>query len=219
MKPYQVISGLLIATLLAGCTDRQFMGVATGSHLGGMFGSAIGGISGGYRGENMGAAIGMIAGGLLGAAATAEKQPRKDSYDDEEYEYSHNHNYNEERYGYARPPVAEWSDLEVSNIRFIDPNHSSSLESGEHAFVTMEIRNRGNATIYDIAPHITCNDRRIAVSPTAIMSALEPGRGFRYKIEVVGAKRLKDGVATFTIAFGEKKHRHVAGGFRIRTVR
>lgn len=219
MKYARIFLLILAIGLLAGCDSRQFMGVATGSSLGGMFGSAIGGIAGGYRGENVGTAIGMIAGGAIGAAATADRPNRATRYDERDRG-------DDGRYSHHDAPLSSVSGdnymenlLEIKNIRMVDPNRNSILESGERAYVTMEIYNRSGRTLYDIAPIITCDNHRITVSPTAIVSSLDAGRGFRYKIEVVARKRLKEGITTFDIAFGQKRQSEAVGHFRIRTAR
>ncbi len=211
---------LLAATLMmTGCTSSRFSGVATGAGLGGMFGSSIGGLVGGYRGHDVGRVVGMVAGGMVGAAATAERSQQKDNaspdyYYDDGVSYGHN-NYPRPNYQSASP----WENLEVTEVHYMDSNGNRSLNSGERALIVMEIYNRGNYTLYDIAPQISCDQRRIVISPTAIGSALEPGRGFRYRAEVIASKRLKSGLATFSVAFGNKGNRVTAKTFRIRTER
>ncbi len=208
---------LAVALLMTGCTSySQFSGVATGAGLGGMFGSSIGGLVGGYRGHDVGRVVGMVAGGMVGAAATAEHSQQKDKatpeyYYDDGVSYGHN-SYSSPHYQSASP----WENLEVSEVHYMDGNGNRSLNSNERSVIEMKIYNRGNYTLYDIAPQITCDQRRIVISPTAIVSALEPGRGFRYRAEVIAPKRVKDGLVTFSVSFGNKKNQVTAKTFRIR---
>ncbi|MDO4929700.1 MAG: hypothetical protein Q4E59_01045 [Bacteroidales bacterium] len=195
-----------LALLLAGCTPYQYHGVTTGSLLGGMFGSSIGGIAGGPRGQDIGTAVGMLAGGAIGAAVTSEtEKSTRSAYQDS--------------YAASAPSVSQWSYIEVTNVRFTDVNGNRCLDPEEHAFIEMEIYNRGDQTLYNVAPIVTCHNRRMAVSPTAIVDELAPGRGFRYKVEVIAPKRLKDDTVTFDVAFGNKSERVTAKQFNIRTKR
>lgn len=204
---------LAAALLAAGCTSSQFSYVATGSSLGGMFGSSIGGILGGHRGHDVGTAIGMIAGGALGAAASANRSDRGDAeqmdvaagYDD----------YRQSRTS-ATEYYSPWSYLEVTNLRLVDANGNNRLDAGERVAVTMDIYNRSDYTMHDIAPQITCDNRRVVISPTAIVSQLGPGRGFRYKVEIIAPRRLRRDVVSFTVSFGEKRHRVTAKTFSLR---
>lgn len=194
--------------LLTGCSSSQYAGVVAGSSLGGMFGSSIGGLLGGPRGHDVGTAVGMLAGGALGAAATAPKT--SESADAVDYG---------ERYTRSTASVSQWGYLEVTNLRFSDSNGNKCLDPGEHAYIEMEIYNRGDNTLYDIAPIVTCDNRRMSISPTAIVSELAPGRGFRYKVEIVAPRRMKADKTTFNVAFGDKKERVNAKTFNIRSRR
>ena len=63
-----------MALLFSSCqTMTQFYGATTGASIGGMFGSAIGGVIDGPRGSDLGTVAGMAIGGIIGAAATAPK--------------------------------------------------------------------------------------------------------------------------------------------------
>lgn len=209
---------LLTAVLLvlSSCCSQQFGGVATGSSLGGMFGSSIGGLFGGPRGHDAGALIGMVAGGAIGAAATS---PRTDGRDDQRTDY------NGVEYGSYAPPAHTgaagrgWQALQVSSVRFNDVNGNRCLDAGERARIVMDIYNGGEVTLYDIAPQITCSNKRVNISPTAVVSVLEPGQGFRYTAEVVGMHNLKSGQATFCVSFGSGKQKVTLKSFTIATSR
>lgn len=218
-----LLSGSL---LLASCTSSQFSGVATGSMLGGMFGSSIGGVMGGWRGHDLGGAIGMLAGGAVGAAVTAERTQESGARDGKRYDGDNVYgtveygSYREEaRRGVAAAGTSAWDFLEVTAVRFADADDNRCLNAGERAFLTMEIYNRGDRVLLDVAPQISCDNRRVAISPTAIMSRLEPGQGFRYRAEVIAPERLREGFAVFSVAFGNGKRKVTAKSFRIRTGR
>lgn len=218
-----LLSGCLLSV---GCTPHQLSGVATGSTLGGMFGSSIGGVAGGWRGHDLGGAIGMLAGGAVGAAVTGEHKQKagvrsRERYDgDDVYGKVEYGSYREEaRRGVAAANAAGVEFLEVTALRFSDADENHCLNAGERAFLSMEIYNRGDRALSEVAPQISCDNRRIAISPTAIMSRLEPGQGFRYRAEIIAPERLQDGFAVFTIAFGSGKNKVTAKTFRIRTGR
>ncbi len=218
---------LALLLLLSSCSYRQFGAVATGSSLGGMLGSSIGGLMGGYRGADKGTVAGMLIGGAIGAVVTttrnaAERSEAEGSYDSatEGYEdyseydnYSHSRSYKHDdpvTYGtYNSPryrnPAAEMSDLsciDVSNIRFLDANNNRQLDSGEEATIVMDVYNRGSKTLYNVTPHICCNNRRVVVSPAATVESIRPGGGIRYKTTVRAAKRLRGEELRFTVTFG-----------------
>lgn len=209
---------LLTAVLLvlSSCCSQQYSGITTGSSLGGMFGSSIGGLFGGPRGHDAGALIGMVAGGAMGAAATS---PRTDGRD------GNRTNYNGVEYGNYAPSTHPgnagrgWQALQISSIRFNDLNNNRCLDAGERARIVMDIYNNGQTTLYDIAPQITCSNKRVNISPTAVVSVLEPGQGFRYTAEVVGLRNLKNGQATFCISFGNGKQKVTLKSFTIATSR
>lgn len=226
------------AALFSSCTDHQLGGVMVGGSLGGMFGSCIGGASGGWYGHHTGGAIGTVAGAMLGAAVTAPQQPATPR---EGYAPRGNSDGYTRDGGYAAAPYDEvdyatypsatysapsrhaaatpWQMLEVVNARLVERNENRALDAGEHAFLTMEIYNRSGETLYNVAPQITCDNRKIIISPPALVGALPAGEGFRYRAEVIAPRRLRDGYATFTIAFGEGKARAVVKTFRVRTTR
>ncbi len=197
-------------------SSGQFAGVVSGSSVGGVFGSGIGGIFGGPRGHDIGTAVGMLAGGAVGAAATAPRGERRSGSDEQEVGYGR---YQEPGYRNSGASAALWQNLEVSNVQYADDNGNRCLDPGERASITMDIYNRGNVTIYDIAPQITCSDRNATISPTAIVSALESGQGFRYRAEIIAPRRIKSDFLTFTVSFGQKRQRVTAKTFRIRAGR
>ena len=205
---------MLIAT---GCTSgQQFYGAATGASLGGLFGSAIGGITGGHRGHNVGTIVGMAVGGMVGAAATAPKTD-DGNYRSSDYNYDYNYNRNRDN-DYNSGNYNRFADIEVSNVRFIDTDRNNCLDADEHAKITFEIRNIGSEYGYDIAPVITVTGtKQIYLSPTAIISELAPGGGVRYSAEVVATRKLRSGVADFSIGFSDGNQLVTFRSFQLRT--
>lgn len=204
----------LMALLLGSCSYQQYGGTVAGSYLGGMLGSSIGGIAGGWRGHEIGTAVGMVAGGVIGAAATADRSERQSTKD-----------YGYDEMSYGRRPAAEtyapantaWDYLEVTNLHFKDANGNQRLDRREHAVIVMDIYNRGDRTLYNIAPNVTCSNKKVIVSPTAIFSELSSGEGFRYTVEVIAPAKWKEDQVVFSVAFGEKKKKVTAKTFRLRT--
>ena len=190
---------LLATTLvLTGCSSLgEFYGVATGSSLGGMFGSAIGGLMGGPRGSDAGTIIGMVAGGVAGAAiANRSEESTSTSYersynDVVDYDYTPQRHYSSYSY----------NNISVRNVTFNDENGNRSLDSRERAYIILDIYNDGRTDVYEIAPTITCDNRRVIISPTAIISSLGSGRGARYKAAITTRGNLKNGVARFNVSF------------------
>lgn len=204
----------LTVLLLGSCSYQQYGGTVTGSYLGGMLGSSIGCIAGGWRGHEIGTAVGMVAGGVIGAAATADRSERKSAND---------YAYDEMSYS-QRPPIESyapantaWDYLEVTNLHFQDANGNQRLDCHEHATIVMDIYNRGDRTLYNIAPNVTCTSKKVIISPTAIFSELPSGQGFRYKVEVIAPAKWKEDQVVFNVAFGEKKKKVTAKTFRLRT--
>jgi len=224
MKHILPIALLSSALLLSGCTSyNQFGATATGASLGGLFGSAIGGIIGGPHGHDVGAVVGVVAGAATGAAASnsiennrtktyRNSSARTSSYDNDEVEYSRSRTY-------STGAHSNWSNIDIRNIQYSDPNDNHVLEAGESANISFEIYNTGSEALYDVAPQITCSTKQVQISPTAIVSTIEPGQGVRYRAAVVGGKRLKDGEAAFQVSFGSGSRKVTASNFRIRTAR
>ena len=229
-------TGLLWAVcclLLTSCSYQQFSAAATGSSLGGMFGSSIGGLMGGYRGHQIGTITGMATGAAIAIAATTPKEEKSERYNERNDDYESDYSYNESDYPdnsieyghyepaqtnkYTRIQNAQYP-LEVTQIRFSDANNNRYLESNERASLEMTVYNQSEHTLYNVAPQISCDKKRINISPTAIISEVGPNQGFRYRAEVL-AEKLKDGNATFQVAFGNGKEQKVVKTFRIRTQR
>lgn len=228
----KVLSLLIPALILCGsCTSyEQVGGTVAGSSLGGMLGSSIGGLSGGYRGHARGTIAGMVLGGAVGAIATAplsERPQRQHGTTDGDYRSERNDvgEQDEVRYGtYNVPdlpsPVAARSDLEfieVTNIHFLDENNNRALDRDEQAYLVMDIYNRGDKTLVNITPRITCSSSRVNVSPAATVSEMKPGVGVRYKAAVKAWRRVASGHITFTVAFTNGTEEVTAKTFTIKT--
>ena len=199
--------------IMTGCQSAgQFYGAATGASLGGMFGSAIGSITGGWHGRSVGTLAGMAIGGASGAAATA---PKTSDGNYRSSDYYNGYDYGDYRQNNSYSPYA---DISVDNIRLVETNSNNCIDANEHAKLVFEIRNHGNDFVYDIAPVITVTGtKQIYLSPTAIVSELGPGRAVRYQAEVVATKKLRDGIADFSIGFSNGDQLYTATSFQIRT--
>ncbi|MBR1711944.1 MAG: hypothetical protein IJ722_00880 [Alloprevotella sp.] len=214
---------LCSAALLSGCSYNQFGAVASGSGIGGMFGSAIGGILGGHRGSDAGAVIGMVVGGATGAAVSSgieNSRERRSHNTAQAPDYGRHDDVT-----YSRTPSApaggrgDWALLDVVNVNFSDRNGNRALDAGEEAYLTFEIYNRSERTLYDIAPQISCSSSQVQVSPSAIISAIAPHQGVRYKAVVRASRRLKSGSVQFSVAFGDGRQAMTAKTFSISTRR
>ncbi len=216
---------LSVALLGASCSDyRQFNAVVAGSSVGGMFGSSIGGIIGGPRGYDVGNLTGMVVGGAIGAAAAQPKQPKTEkqsrSANDDVYHFGSDDvqydSYNKPKYTSPAAAQRDVEFLEVTNLHFLDSNDNHCLDRGEEAMLVMDIYNRGDRTLYNIAPQITCSSKRVAISPAATVSALPAGQGVRYKAMVKAVRRISDEWVVFDVAFGTGKQAVRAKQFKIR---
>ena len=209
---------LSVVSLATSCTSyNQFAAGATGAGLGGMFGSAIGGLSGGPRGADRGQLVGMVAGAVAGAAIGGQL----DEQANRSTAAAPGHAYDKEApvsYDTYTPRTyvessssAAYNDLEVVNVRYLDPAGHRFLSPGKEAFIEMDIYNRGTRILRGVAPVISCDNKRIRISPTAIISEILPGQGVRYRAAVRTGDKLKAGQVRFTVQVG--------GGSQPRTVK
>ena len=191
---------------------NQFYGAATGASLGGLFGSAIGGIADGPRGHDMGTVVGMAIGGIIGAAATAPKTD-DGNYRSSDYYYDYGtDDYRENNY------YSPFASIEIEELRFVDENNNRALDAGEHARLVFIIRNMGRDYVYDIAPVITVSGtKEIYLSPTAIVKELGPGKAVRYQSEIVATKKLKNGNADFSIGLSDGDKLYTLRSFQMCT--
>ena len=213
--------------ILSSCSYSQFAATTSGSSLGGMFGSSIGGLMGGYRGHNIGTVAGMTAGAAIGLAATSKRDKPEarqtepeyvDDYEDyEDYDSYEEYTPKSSKQQRSVSTVNELNALEIERIHFTDANKNQRLEPEEQASLVMAIYNRGDYTLYNIAPQITCDNKRIRISPTAIVSELAPGQGFRYRAKVIASSKLKSGETIFKVSFANGKDAITKKSFRILT--
>ena len=199
--------------MMSSCQSMsQFYGATTGASLGGMFGSAIGGIADGPRGHNLGTVVGMAVGGMIGAAATA---PKTDDGNYRSSDYYYEYGTDDYRQNNAYSPYAS---LDIEELRFVDDNNNRALDAEEHARLVFIIRNTGRDYVYDIAPVITVSGtKEIYLSPTAIIKELGPGKAVRYQSEVIATKKLKNGTADFSIGFSDGDKLYTMRSFQLRT--
>ena len=202
-----------MALLFSSCQSMsQFYGVTTGASIGGMFGSAIGGIADGPRGSDLGTVVGMAVGGMIGAAATA---PKTDDGNYRSSDYYYEYGDDDYRQNNAYSPYAS---IEIADLRFVDENNSNTLDAEEHARLVFIIRNTGRDYVYDIAPVITVTGtKEIYLSPTAIVKELAPGKAVRYQSEVIATRKLKNGTADFSIGLSDGDKLYTLRSFQLRT--
>ena len=216
MNKKTVFAGLMVsALLLSSCQSmNQFYGVTTGDSIGGMFGSAIGGLADGPRGSDMGTVVGMAVGGIIGAAATA---PKTDDGNYRSSDYYYDYDMDDYRQYNSYSPFAS---IEIEEMRFVDENNNRALDAEEHAKLVFIIRNTGRNYVYDIAPVITVSGtKEIYLSPTAIVKELGPGKAVRYQSEIVATRKLKNGSADFSIGFSDGDKLYTLRSFQLRTMR
>lgn len=224
---------------LSSCTSYDSWNrTTTGMSLGGMFGSAIGGILGGPRGADVGMLLGGATGAAVGAASAEKAQEERTTrYESYAEPYSDYDNYgrsrderrsngknrtarstDDVRYGryddYALTAVP--SDLEVRNVTFADADGNHVLTPGERAYITFEIHNRSTSLARNVAPILSCDYSRINISPTAIIGDLPAGSGIRYRATVVARRNARARTLGFDIAFPDAQGRpHVVHRFDI----
>lgn len=211
-----VFAGLIASVLmLSSCQSMsQFYGTATGATIGGMFGSAIGGLSDGPRGSDMGTVVGMAIGGIIGAAATA---PKTDDGNYRSSDYYYDYDMDDYRENDIYSPFA---NIVIEELRFVDENNNGALDAQEHAKLVFIMRNTGRDYVYDIAPVITVSGtKEVFLSPTAIVKELAPGKAVRYQSEVIATKKLKNGVADFSIGLSDGGRLYTMRSFQLRTNR
>lgn len=204
MKP-KTIFLLGSIMLMSACSTQQYNATIAGSSVGGMLGGSLGGIIGGPRGHDTGTLIGLVAGGAVGAAVTSQSssettEPRQTPHialkkKPKDYK-GEDAPYREDSYSYIAPSL---SQLMPKNFRFTDENHNGRLEAGERAQIEIDIYNTGSSTICNLVPVIRCSNKRINVSSPVSIPQLAPGQGFRYKAELVGTRKLKEGRSTLTV--------------------
>lgn len=225
-----LIAALVLSGALTSCSYNQFGAIASGSSLGGMFGSSIGGLMGGPRGSDKGTLAGMVIGGVAGAVVTSQQNKKSTPDtppvdDDMTYRPSQrraNHNEPVEYGTYSSPTYprssarTELEYIEVTGIKFLDANNNHCLDPNESAFVQMDIYNRGDKTLYNVAPQINCSNNKVLISSAAIIEKITPGNGVRYKAAVRAPRRLRDKELTFSVNFGTGRQAVQAKTFRIR---
>jgi len=223
MKKLAIVA-LSATLLLTSCqSTSQFYAAATGASIGGMFGSSIGGIMDGPRGHDTGRLMGMVIGAAAGVAATAPKTVTREesNYDYSSDDYLDEYNRHSNRRStqeYRRQIESEYANLSIDNIRFTDQNGNETIDAGEQAKLTFEIRNHGNETLYDVAPVISVNGtKQIFISPTAVVGSIRPGMAVRYTAEVLATNKLRSGTAEFTISFGSGDLLYTVSTFDLRT--
>ena len=195
---------LLLPFLLSSCVSYDSWNrTTTGMSLGAFFGSTVGGIIGGNRGADLGTLIGGATGAAIGAASAAKNGEQRarnyDTYNTRDGRYGNEQvgygRYNESSDGYAT-----FNGIELSNLTFSDYNGDRALQPGERAQITFDLYNNSGSTLYNIAPVVSCDYKRVNVSPTAIIGELPVGRAVRYQAEVVVRSNARQRELMFQVA-------------------
>ena len=192
MNKKTVFAGLLVSALMMSCQSmHQFYGATTGASIGGIFGSAIGGMADGPRGS----------------------ETDDGNYRSSDYYYDYDMDDYRENNAYS-----PFVNIEIEELRFVDDNNNRTLDAGEHARLVFIMRNTGRDYVYDIAPVITVSGtKEIYLSPTAIIKELGPGKAVRYQSEIIATKKLKRGKVDFSIGLSDGDKLYTMRSFELRT--
>ena len=195
---------LVLPFLLSSCVSYDSWNrTTTGMSLGAFFGSTVGGILGGNRGADLGTLIGGATGAAIGAASAAKNEEQRgrnyDAYNTRDGRYG-NEQVGYGRYNEGSDGYATFNGIELSNLTFSDYNGDRCLQPGERAQITFDLYNNSGSTLYNIAPVVSCDYKRVNVSPTAIIGELPVGRAVRYQAEVVVRSNARQRELMFQVA-------------------
>ncbi len=195
---------LVLPFLLSSCVSYDSWNrTTTGMSLGAFFGSTVGGILGGNRGADLGTLIGGATGAAIGAASAAKNEEQRarnyDTYNTRDGRYG-NEQVGYGRYNEGSDGYATFNGIELSNLTFSDYNGDRCLQPGERAQITFDLYNNSGSTLYNIAPVVSCDYKRVNVSPTAIIGELPVGRAVRYQAEVVVRSNARQRELMFQVA-------------------
>ena len=195
---------MVLPFLLSSCVSYDSWNrTTTGMSLGAFFGSTVGGILGGNRGADLGTLIGGATGAAIGAASAAKNEEQRarnyDTYNTRDGRYG-NEQVGYGRYNEGSDGYATFNGIELSNLTFSDYNGDRCLQPGERAQITFDLYNNSGSTLYNIAPVVSCDYKRVNVSPTAIIGELPVGRAVRYQAEVVVRSNARQRELMFQVA-------------------
>lgn len=195
---------LVLPFFLSSCVSYDSWNrTTTGMSLGAFFGSTVGGILGGNRGADLGTLIGGATGAAIGAASAAKNEEQRarnyDTYNTRDGRYG-NEQVGYGRYNEGSDGYATFNGIELSNLTFSDYNGDRCLQPGERAQITFDLYNNSGSTLYNIAPVVSCDYKRVNVSPTAIIGELPVGRAVRYQAEVVVRSNARQRELMFQVA-------------------
>lgn len=228
MKRYLIPSLALLVVLSSAtsCSYNQYGAITSGASLGAVFGSSIGGLMGGPRGSDKGTLAGVLIGAAAGAAVSSQiEKGRQADTPQDEGGYAARHDCQAVEYGTYNSPSyhrhasarTDLEYLEVTQVRFLDANNNQRLDADEAAFVEFDIYNRADHALYNVSPQLRCSNRKVLISPAAIIETVPSGRGVRYKAAIRAPRRLSAAPLQFTMSFGTGRESIVAREFSIRT--
>ena len=217
---------MVLPFLLSSCVSYDSWNrTTTGMSLGAFFGSTVGGILGGNRGADLGTLIGGATGAAIGAASAAKNEEQRTRNYDTYNNVPRDGRYGNEQVGYGRynessDGYATFNGIELSNLTFSDYNGDRCLQPGERAQITFDLYNNSGSTLYNIAPVVSCDYKRVNVSPTAIIGELPEGRAVRYQAEVVVRSNARQRELMFQVALPSSNGRlQVMKSFSIELLR
>ena len=214
----KIILLLAGSLLLCSCNTSQLGAAATGTSLGGMFGSSIGGLAGGYRGHQIGTLVGMTTGAAVGIAAATPKNKAEQNGKVKQ-------DGNIVEYGEYEPNTQRDNDfanehpLEVIKVVFTDANNNHCLEAYESGALEITFVNRGNTPLYNVRTEVACDNRHIDVSKLSPAQEIQPQQKVRYRVDLIGKKKLKTSNTTFEVRVRFGKKEETIKSFQIQTDR
>ena len=92
--------------------------------------------------------------------------------------------------------------IEIRNARFVDDNQDGQIERNELCKIIFEVINKGEKPLYDVQPTVieTTGNKHLIVSPNMHIESIMPGKGIRYTAMIKADRRLKSGMAKFSVS-------------------
>lgn len=217
---------LIVGAIILSSCGTASSGAFSGAMLGGVVGSCIGDISGGPRGSDIGTLVGMATGAMAGAAIgnAAEAQQRNSYYSQQSERvrsYTDDAAYSDPS-GRSEQPIYDDvinmapssvsvqqlqavkydTDIVIDNVRFINSDNTQHISKGELVKIAFDIRNVSNRTLRNIVPVVreTTANKRLIVSPSTMIEALDAHKVIRYTAYVSAQENLKTGTAHFQVS-------------------
>lgn len=87
------------------------------------------------------------------------------------------------------------SDMEITNVRFVDANHDGMIGQCEVCEVTFEVMNRSGNTVYNVLPFVidATRNKHITITPSVNVEQIAAGEGVLYTAIVQADSGLGNG--------------------------